>query len=112
VINHIKNDQLIILDNQTITQGSEIHNIYGKDVNAIIEDIMGTTERPKEIKKIIGEIEKILDNEKPDTKLAREKLNDLKRQVDPNDEKILKLDTLITIEADRPRAPGPAFHHA
>jgi len=98
VINRIKNDQLILLDNQTITQGSEIHNIYGKDVNAIIEDIMGTTGRPKEIKKIIGEIEKILDDEKPDTKLARKKLNDLKKQVDPNDDEILKLDTLITIE--------------
>lgn len=98
IINHIKNDQLILLDNQTITQGSEIHNIYGKAVNAIIEDIMGTTERPKEIKKVIGEIEKILDDEKPDTKLARKKLNDLRKKIDPNDDEILKLDTLITIE--------------
>lgn len=98
VINRIQNDQLILLDNQTITQGSEIHNVYGKDVNTIIEDIMGTTGRPKEIKMIIGEIEKILDNDKPDTKLARKKLNDLREKIDPDDDEILKLDTLITIE--------------
>ncbi len=98
VINHVSNEQLIILDNFKIISGKEVHNTYGRDVNTIIEDFMGGLERPVTIKKQIKKIEDALDAEKPNLKKARKYLEELKQKIDPNDYELLKLDTLITIE--------------
>lgn len=98
VINQLKNNQLLLLNNFKIISGKEIHNTYGRDVNSIIEDFMGASVRPVEVNTIINEIEKFLDNS--DTKNAREKLNELKSLIDPNDSDLLKLETLITLEED------------
>ncbi|MGB0930832.1 MAG: AAA family ATPase [Chitinophagales bacterium] len=100
VINHVLNEQLIVLNDSNILQGSAIHNTYGQDVNSIVEDLMGGLDRPREIKSRIEEIDNILAEEEIDTRLARKKLEELRRTIDPNDYDIVRLETLITIEED------------
>ncbi|MEM1322682.1 MAG: AAA family ATPase [Bacteroidota bacterium] len=100
VINQLKGEQLILLDDQRIVQGKSIHNTYGRDINSILEDFMGANERPAEIKKLIEEIEELLDEEQPNIQLANNKLNVLKSLVGPNDYEIVKLEALIALEED------------
>ena len=100
MLNHLKSSQLIILDNFKIIDGKSIPNTYGRDANSILEDFMGANERPKDVKAIIQEIEELLDEDKPNTKKARKKLDKLRSIIDPNDYEVIKLDTLITIEED------------
>ena len=61
---------------------------------------MGAAERPHNIKKQLKEIEDLLNENVPNIALASEKLDTLKSIIDPNDYEILKLETLIAIEAD------------
>jgi len=98
VINHLKNENLILLDDFKITEGINVQSVYGKDVNSIITDFMGASAKPKEVENLINDIEVLLDEEKPNINLAKEKLNALKQLVDPNESEVLKLETLITIE--------------
>ena len=98
IINQLRNNQLLILDDFKILSGKDIHNTYGRDVNSIVSDFMGASDRPIEVKAIIDEIENILDTDTPNIKLAREKLDKLKTILGPNDYDIIKLETLLTIE--------------
>ncbi len=100
VINHVSNEELIILNNSKITQGKSLHNPYGQDVNSIVEGLMGGLDRPKKIKERIEVIDNILAEEEINTGLARQKLEELKQVIDPNDHDIIRLETLITIEED------------
>lgn len=100
VINQVRSEQLIFVDNNGITSGTNIHEVYGKDVNSIVEYIMGAKHRPPKIEQKINEIEALLDQEQPDTKQAKALLHQLSNIIDPNDTKLLELDTLITIEDD------------
>ncbi len=100
VINHLKNENLILLDDFKITEGIHVHNTYGRDVNSIITDFMGASAKPKKVENLINDIEVLLDDEKPNISLAKEKLSALKQMVDPNESEVLKLETLITIEEE------------
>ncbi|MGB1205024.1 MAG: AAA family ATPase [Chitinophagales bacterium] len=100
VINQLNSNQLLILDNFKIIEGKKLHNTYGRDVNAIVSDFMGAAERPHDIKKRLKEIEDELNEDVPNIALATQKLDTLKSIIDPNDYEILKLETLIAIEAD------------
>ena len=100
VINQLNSKQLLILDNFNIIEGKKLHNTYGRDINAIVSDFMGAAERPHNIKKQLKEIEDLLNENVPNIALASEKLDTLKSIIDPNDYEILKLETLIAIEAD------------
>jgi len=100
VINQLKNDQLSILDNFKIILGKEVHKVYGRDVNAIIEDFMGASHRPLDVKALMNDIEKLLDDEDPNTERARKKLDELKAIIDPNDYEVIKLETQIVMEED------------
>jgi len=100
VINHLKNENLILLDDFKITEGINVQSIYGRDVNSIITDFMGASAKPKEVDDLINDIEVLLDEEKPNINLAKEKLNKLKGLTSPNHSEALKLETLITIEED------------
>jgi len=100
VINHVSNEELIVLNNSKITQGKNIHNPYGQDVNSIVEDLMGGLDRPKKIKDRIEKIDNLLAEDEINTSLAREELDALKQIISPNDHDIIRLETLITIEED------------
>ena len=50
VIHSVKSENLMILkDSQLISAGSQV---YGKEVNAVLNEIMGVTERPPEVSKL------------------------------------------------------------
>ena len=100
VINQLENHQLSILDDFKIIPGKEVHKVYGRDVNAIIEDFMGASHRPLDVKVLMNDIEKLLDDEHPNTERARKKLNELKAIIDPNDYEVIKLETQIVMEED------------
>lgn len=100
VINHLKNENLILLDDFKITEGINVQNTYGRDVNSIITDFMGASAKPKDVENLINDIEVLLDEEQPNINLAKEKLSVLKKIVDPNESEVLKLETLITIEEE------------
>lgn len=100
VINQLENDQLSILDNFKITSGKEVHKVYGRDVNAIIEDFMGASDRPLDVKALMNDVEKLLDEDHPNIERARKKLNELKAIIDPNDYDVIKLETQIVMEED------------
>jgi len=100
VINHLKNENLILLDDFKITEGINVQSVYGRDVNSIITDFMGASARPKEVDDLINDIEVLLDEDQPDINLAKEKLSQLKNLTSPNHSEALKLETLITIEEE------------
>jgi len=100
VINQLENHQLSILDDFKIIPGKEVHKVYGRDVNAIIEDFMGASHRPLDVKTLMNDIEKLLDDEHPNTERARKKLDELKAIIDPNDYEVIKLETQIVMEED------------
>jgi len=95
-----KNENLILLDDFKITEGINVQNTYGRDVNSIITDFMGASAKPKDVENLINDIEVLLDEEQPNINLAKEKLSVLKKIVDPNESEVLKLETLITIEEE------------
>jgi len=100
VINQLENHQLSILDDFKIIPGKEVHKVYGRDVNAIIEDFMGASHRPLDVKSLMNDIEKLLDEDNPNTERARKKLDELKAIIDPNDYEVIKLETQIVMEED------------
>jgi len=100
VINQLENHQLSILDDFKIISGKEVHKVYGRDVNAIIEDFMGASYRPLDVKTLMNDIEKLLDEDNPNTERARKKLDELKAIIDPNDYEVIKLETQIVMEED------------
>lgn len=59
VINSVRNDNLVILDNGETTQPSG--QTYGKDANAVLQGIMGTIERPLAVKNLFNEFYRAID---------------------------------------------------
>lgn len=98
VINNLKKEQLILIDDAKILQGDKIAEVYGKDAGWIIEYLMGAPTRPKEIEERISEIWGYLDDENLQVDKAKAKLAELRQIIDPNDSELLELDTVITLE--------------
>ncbi len=85
VISSVKADELLILDGENLTSfGSEV---YGKDVNSILSEIMGTSERPDEITKMFDDFRSLLDNGQYAE--ARVKLDELRSILGENDSEVI-----------------------
>lgn len=100
VINHVKSDQLVLINNDKIIQGEEMQEVYGKDVNSIVENIMGAPKRPKDIEEMIEEIRNYLTDDNLQLDKAKEKLNKLQGKIGRNDSDVIELDTMILLEED------------
>ena len=98
VINNLKKEQLIVVDDAKIIQGDKIANVYGKNADWIIEYLMGAPTRPKEIEERISIIWSYLDDENLHIDKAKKKLAELRQIIDPNDSELLEIDTVITLE--------------
>lgn len=69
---------------------------YGRDINAVLREIMGTNTKPEEIVRLIEEIYEDIDNEDLDS--SKEKLKKLENIVGSNDEEVIKAQVSIDFE--------------
>ncbi len=85
VISSVKADELLILDGENLS--SFASEVYGKDVNSILSEIMGTSERPDEITKMFDDFRSLLDNGQYAE--ARVKLDELRSILGENDSEVI-----------------------
>ena len=96
MINNLKQDEVIYLDNFKYTPSDKLVNIYGRDINFIVKYLMGIEIRPKIIVDQVKKIEELIDNERLSD--AIKELEILKLDLDENDFEVIRLDTLIQME--------------
>jgi len=85
IIHSIKSENLRVLSADGLFEEPD-GQVFGKDVNTIIDGVMGAKRRPKEILDIFNAIYQALDAE--DLKKSEELLNDLERRIGTNDSEI------------------------
>jgi predicted ATP-binding protein involved in virulence len=94
VIQSVRNENVILLnDSEIIYPNLEI---YGKDANVILEDIMGSGARPIEIQERIDGIYTLIDN--GNIEQAKEMMRKLEIDIDADDHELVGLRTIITLE--------------
>lgn len=92
VISSAKEDELLILNNDSCELiGSKV---YGKDVNSILSEIMGTPERPDEIDRMFKHFRDLLDNEEIDK--AKIVLNEIRDILGDDDNEVIS--SAITLD--------------
>ena len=97
VISSVKSDNLVILrDNQVLDAGSET---FGKDVNSILNEIMGVTERNPAIAKLFQEFYHRLDEKQYD--IAEEVLNEIDEHRDYHDKEVAACRVKLRLERIR-----------
>jgi predicted ATP-binding protein involved in virulence len=96
MINNLKQDEVIYLDNFKYTPSDKLVNIYGRDINFIVKYLMGVEIRPKIIVDQVKKIEALIDSDKLSD--ASKELEILKSSLDENDFEVIRLDTLIQME--------------
>jgi len=85
VINTIKSDNLIILDEYNVDYPSA--EVYGKDVNTILSGMMNVDERPPKVKSMFSDFYTALSDELYDN--AEQILNNIAKQIENNDSDLL-----------------------
>lgn len=85
VISSVTADELLILDGNTCAPFD--FEVYGKDVNSVLSEIMGTSERPDEVAQMFDEFRTLLD--KGQYADARKKLNELRSVLGDNDNEVI-----------------------
>ena len=82
VINSVKSENLLILKNQQVYQSD--NQVYGKDVKSVLNEIMGVSERPPEIKKLFSEFyEKLNDKDFDEAEKILDQLDKIREYHDP-----------------------------
>lgn len=99
VISTVKSENIIILDNgEGIEPAGEV---YGRDVNTIVRNLMNATERPENIKKLFNEFNGYID--KKDVKEADRVLKDLENQVGSDDPEMAACNVKLSLLRARSR---------
>jgi len=93
IVSHVKSVYLL----KETEEGIAVEKLpsYGKDSNYILEVLMETQERPPEVKEKILELFRLIEH---DLSKAKEKREELAKQIDPEDPTLLKADVLITLK--------------
>ena len=82
VINSVKSENLLILKNQQVYQSD--NQVYGKDVKSVLNEIMGVSERPPEIKKLFSEFyDKLNDKDFDEAEKILNQLDIIREYHDP-----------------------------
>lgn len=102
VLNHLNSEQLLVLNDFTISAGKYLPNTYGMDTNTVIETVLGASSRPYEVTQLIADIESTLDKEEDNSRIEKAKvlIAKLKTIIDHNDTELLQIENLITLEED------------
>ena len=96
VISSAKVEELLILDGQDCK--SFDYEVYGKDVNSILTEIMGTSERPDEITDKFNAFEKLMDE--GDYKGAENVLKELRGILGDNDNGVVSATVALDFQKD------------
>lgn len=95
-INQFSIEDIIVLNDEGI-QTKELIETYGKDVNTILEEIMGSTSRPNEIQKQFDDIRNLIEVSE-DTETIHSKLTSLKNMLGGLDTELTELETLLAFK--------------
>ena len=99
VINSVKKENLIILKNcQAIYMDSEV---YGKDVKSVMDEIMGVSDRPDDVKSLFEKFDKALND--ADFKTAEMFLDQISTIRGGHDPELAKCQTKLRLEQMRKR---------
>jgi predicted ATP-binding protein involved in virulence len=91
VLSEVPNDAVVLVDNfQFVHPGAPT---AGRDSNAILEEVMGTSERPDEQRAKIKSISALLDADRYDE--ARAQLDELAKQLTERDREVVGLRTML-----------------
>jgi predicted ATP-binding protein involved in virulence len=95
VIQSVKHENLLILADDTCYYPSQ--NVYGRDVNSILANIMGAKSRPATIEERFDEIYKHIDA--GELELASAKTDELEQIIGEDDPDICKIRVTIDLES-------------
>ncbi|BDA73634.1 SMC domain protein [Rivularia sp. IAM M-261] len=94
IVSHIKPDNIYIItatpDGVTLQQPE---NSFGRDSNQILEDLMGVSERPQQIKNSLSDLFKLIDQGNLET--AKQLRQNLATQIGEDDPEFVRADVLI-----------------
>lgn len=96
IISSAKADELMILDGNICR--SFDYEVYGKDANSVLSEIMETSERPDDITDMFGEFEKLMENGEYDK--AGKKLDQLRELLGDNDSGVVSAAVSLDFERD------------
>ena len=96
VISSARAEELLILDGQDCKPFN--YEVYGKDVNSVLTEIMGTSERPNEITVKFNTFEKLMD--KGDYKGAEKILEELRSILGDNDNGVVSATVALDFQKD------------
>lgn len=102
VLSQVPAASLRILDNFQVYSPS--HPVRGRDANAILREVMGTTERPRFVQDLIEAVGLLIDQERLDE--AHIQLNGLCELLGPDDSEVLRLGTMLHFLGDTSIAPA------
>ncbi len=96
IITSAKADELLILDRDSCRSFN--YEVYGKDYNSVLTEIMAIAERPDEIAIMFAEFDEFMDNE--DYVSAENKLNELRRVLGDNDNGVVSASVALNFQKD------------
>ncbi len=96
VISSAKAENLLILDGNSCK--SFDYEVYGKDVNSVLYEVMKTSDRPDEINGMFKKFEDHMD--KGDYISAEKTLNELRKLVGENDSGVISATVALDFEKD------------
>lgn len=96
IISSAKSDELLIFDGKNAEPFA--FEVYGKDANSILSEIMGTSERPDEITEMFAKLDKYMEKEEFDR--AEGVLNELRAILGNNDNGVISAAVALDFQKD------------
>lgn len=96
IISSAKADELLILDGDSCRNFE--YEVYGKDSNSVLTEIMETSERPDEVANMFAEFDNLMD--KGDYKTAENILNELRKILGDNDSGVVSSSVALDFQKD------------
>lgn len=96
IISSAKADELLILDGDSCRNFE--YEVYGKDSNSVLTEIMETSERPDEVASMFAEFDNLMD--KGDYKTAENMLNELRKILGDNDSGVISASVALDFQKD------------
>lgn len=98
VLGRVPKDGVFIIENFEIVKNRP--HTYGRDANSILGEVMGVSERPKDITEMIRNTSILLDEERIDE--AKRALRELAELIGDDDKMVFRLRTLASLLEDDP----------
>lgn len=97
VLSFVKKEQVFIIEDFRLVEKTP--HTYGRDSNSILFDIMGVLERPEEIKLLLKECYRCIDEDRVSD--AEMKINELESILGQNDQEVLRSKTILQFMVEK-----------